>query len=169
MAKEKSNTTMELEVIRISTGSDSTSGLLYERTAGEKRKFLCYTLEDEYRPKKVDGETRIPTGTYAIKLRTEGGMHEKYSRLFDFHIGMLWLQDVPQFEYIYIHIGNDDDDTEGCLLVGDQQNNNIIKKDGWVGRSTQAYSRIYQRIANHIANGGRVQITYVDFENIETK
>jgi hypothetical protein len=169
MEGAKRNKLMELEVFRISSGSDSTSGIMYERTAGNKRKFLCYTLEDEYRALKKPGETRVPVGTYAIKLRTEGGMHEEYSRKFDFHIGMLWLQNVPQFEYVYIHIGNDDDDTEGCLLVGDQQNNNIIKKDGWVGRSTQAYSRIYQRIANHIADGGRVQITYVDFENIETK
>lgn len=168
MAKSPSKT-MELEVIRISTSSDSTSGILYEKTAGGKRKFLCYTLEDEYRAKKVYGETRIPSGTYSIKLRTEGGMHEKYSRLFDFHVGMLWLQDVPQFEYIYIHLGNDDEDTLGCLLVGDQQNNNIVKQDGWLGRSKQAYSRIYPRIANHIASGGRVQITYVDFENGEAK
>ena len=50
---------MELEVIRISSGTDSTNGILLEldRTAnnphGEgfrcKRKFLAYTLEDEYR------------------------------------------------------------------------------------------------------------------------
>ena len=49
---------MELEVIRISSGTDSTNGILLEldRTAnnphGEgfrfKRKFLAYTLEDEY-------------------------------------------------------------------------------------------------------------------------
>ena len=40
--------------------------------------FTCETLEDEYREVKVEGETRIPAGTYEIKLRTEGRMNERY-------------------------------------------------------------------------------------------
>ena len=53
---------MDLEVIRFSSGTDSTNGILLEidKTAsnsyGEgfrcKRKFLAYTLEDEYRGEK---------------------------------------------------------------------------------------------------------------------
>ena len=38
---------MKLEVLRISSESDSTSGLVFNVTNG--RKFLCYSLEDEYR------------------------------------------------------------------------------------------------------------------------
>ena len=38
---------MKLEVIRISSESDSTSGLLFDVT--DEKKFLCYTLEDEHR------------------------------------------------------------------------------------------------------------------------
>ena len=78
---------MELEVIRFSSGTDSTSGILLEidKTSpnphGEgfrcKRKFLAYTLEDEQRDVKVWGETRIPAGTYKLKLREEGGFHNK--------------------------------------------------------------------------------------------
>ena len=37
---------MQLEVLRISSGEDSTSGVMFDVTNG--RKFLCYTLEDEY-------------------------------------------------------------------------------------------------------------------------
>ena len=40
---------MELEVLRISSQVDSTSGILFDVTEG-KRKFLCYTIEDEFRP-----------------------------------------------------------------------------------------------------------------------
>ena len=162
---------MELEVIRISSGSDSTNGILLEldRTAnnphGEgfrcKRKFLAYTLEDEQRDEKVYGETRIPNGTYELGLRKVGGYNEKYSKRFsDIHIGMLHVLDVPGFEYILIHCGNTDEHTAGCLLVGDSQENNQITKDGFIGKSTQAYKRIYPRIAEAIDCGEKVTITY---------
>lgn len=122
---------MELEVIRFSSGTDSTSGILLEvdKTSpnphGEgfrcKRKFLAYTLEDEYREQKEFGETRIPDGTYQLGLRTIGGYNQKYSKRFaDIHIGMLHVLDVPNFEYILIHCGNTDEHTAGCLLVGGQ-------------------------------------------------
>ena len=68
---------MELEVLRFSSQKDSTNGVLFDVTEG-KRKFLCYTLEDEYREEKVMGETRIPSGTYNITLRTTGGFHGRY-------------------------------------------------------------------------------------------
>jgi hypothetical protein len=162
---------MELEVIRISSGSDSTNGILLEldRTANNphaegfrcKRKFLSYTLEDEQRDKKVYGETRIPNGTYKLGLRKEGGYHAKYSKRFsDIHIGMLHVLDVPGFEYILIHCGNTDEHTAGCLLVGDSQENNQITKDGFIGKSTQAYKRIYPAIAEAIECGEQVTITY---------
>ena len=67
---------MKLKVLRFSSQEDSTSGLLFDDSDG-KMKFLCYTLEDEYREKKVSGETRVPAGTYKIELRTEGGFHAR--------------------------------------------------------------------------------------------
>ena len=59
---------MKLEVLRISSQDDSTSGILFDVVNG-KRKFLCYTLEDEQRDVKVWGETRIPAGEYKLSLR----------------------------------------------------------------------------------------------------
>jgi hypothetical protein len=156
---------MQLEVIRFSSAKDSTLGLLFNVT-DEKREFLCYTLEDEYREEKVMHETRIPSGTYEITLRTVGGFHAKYSERFPaIHKGMLWIRDVPGFEWILIHCGNDDDDTSGCLLVGDTQTENV-KSDGFVGSSTNAYKRIYPPIAEAIENGECVEITYIDFDTI---
>ena len=162
---------MELEVIRFSNGTDSTNGILLEvdkyapapHAEGYrcKRKFLAYTLEDEYRDEKKYGETRIPDGTYKLDLRKTGGYHQKYSKRFkDIHIGMLHVTNVPGFEYILIHCGNTDEHTAGCLLVGDSQENNQITKDGFIGKSTQAYKRIYPRIAEAIDCGEKVTITY---------
>jgi hypothetical protein len=135
---------MQLEVVRFSSEEDSTNGLLFDITDGQ-RKFLSYTLEDEYRKEKIMAETRVPAGTYSITLRTEGGFNQKYDERFgtDFNKGKLWVRNVPGFEYILIHIGNTDEDTAGCLLVGDTQNNNQITKDGFIGSSTNNYKRIY--------------------------
>ena len=155
---------MYLEVLRFSSQEDSTSGILFEIVDG-KRKFLCYTLEDEYREEKLAGETRIPSGTYNITLRTVGGFHGRYSKKYgEMHKGMLWVRDVPGFEYILIHTGNTDEHTAGCLIVGDSQQNNAIKSDGFVGSSTQAYKRIYPPIAKALEQGEEVTITYVDFD-----
>ena len=160
---------MNLEVIRFSSGTDSTNGILFEiiQQGNEidgifkQTKFLAYTLEDEYRSEKVFGETRIPNGTYKLGLRKVGGYHAKYSKRFShIHIGMLHVLDVPGFEYILIHCGNTDEHTAGCLLVGDSQENNQITTDGFIGKSTQAYKRIYPRIAEAIECGEEVTITY---------
>ena len=154
---------MKLQVLRFSSEPDSTSGLLFDVTNGIK--FLCYTLEDEYREEKVMSETRIPQGVYNIKLRKEGGYNKKYNKRFsDIHRGMLHITDVPGFEWILIHCGNTDEHTGGCLLLGDSQENNAIRKDGYIGHSTQAYKRIYPPIAKALEKGENVMITYIDLD-----
>jgi len=157
---------MQLEVLRFSSEDDSTSGLLFDIT-DNKRKFLAYTLEDEYRKEKEMHETRIPAGTYNVTLRTEGGFHQRYvAKYGDMHKGMLWVRDVPGFEYILIHTGNTDEHTSGCLLLGDSQTNNQVKEDGFIGSSVQAYKRVYPQIAKVLEEGGVVNITYTDFDTI---
>jgi len=152
---------MELEALRFSSGEEATLGLLLDIT-GSASEFLCFTLEDQYREGKVAGETRIPAGRYEITLRTVGGKHAKYgARYPDMHKGMLWVRNVPNFEYILIHVGNDDDDTEGCLLVGDTAVQNITGR-GMIGGSGNAYQRIYPLIADRLAAGEQVFITYTD-------
>ena len=153
---------MKLKVLRFSSQEDSTSGLLFLEK-DNKLEFLCYTLEDEYRDTKKYAETRIPAGKYNITLREEGGYHAKYSKRFsDIHKGMLWVRHVPNFEYILIHCGNTDEQTAGCLLLGDSQQNNIITKDGFIGSSTQAYKRVYPIIAEELDRGNSVTIEYIN-------
>ena len=159
------NDEKNLEVLRYSSGVDSTLGLLFINDANG-REFLSYTLEDEFREEKVSAETRIPEGTYDIKLRTEGGFHNRYSAKFGtpWHRGMLHVQDVPGFEYILIHTGNTDEHTMGCLLVADSSTQNITK-DGFVGASVSAYKRIYPDLAQWLVDGNKLSITYIDYDN----
>ena len=153
-----------IEVLRYSSGVDSTLGILSEN-GPEGREFLAYTLEDEFREEKVSAETRIPEGTYDIKLRTTGGFHSRYANKFgDWHKGMLHVQDVPGFEYILIHTGNTDEHTMGCLLVADTSQQNITK-EGFIGASTSAYKRIYPSLAQWLVDGNKLNITYIDYDN----
>ena len=153
-----------IEVLRYSSGVDSTLGILSEN-GPEGREFLAYTLEDEFREEKVSAETRIPEGTYDVKLRTTGGFHSRYATKFgDWHKGMLHVQDVPGFEYILIHTGNTDEHTMGCLLVADSSTQNITK-DGFIGASVSAYKRIYPSLAQWLLDGNILTITYIDYDN----
>lgn len=151
---------MNLYVLRFSSQKDSTSGLLFN-VVDNKLNFLCYTLEDEKREDKVNGETRIPEGEYEVLFRKEGGFHNKYKdRFSSIHQGMLEVRDVPNFKYVLLHCGNTDEHTAGCLLLGDSQENNIIKPKGWIGSSSKAYKRVYPIIANELSQGNKVTIKY---------
>ena len=150
---------MKLEVLRFNSSDDFTTGLLFDVT-DNVRSFHCYTLEDEARTTKKWGETRIPAGTYKLTLRAEGGFHSRYLAKFgaEFHKGMIYVNEVPNFEYILWHIGNDDDDTAGCLLVGK------TSQDNFIGSSTTAYKEIYPPIRDAILNGEDVSVTYIDYD-----
>ena len=156
---------MKYEVLRVSSQKDSTSGLLFEVNNG-KRTFLCYTLEDEQRDVKVWGETRIPAGTYKLGLRTEGGFHNRYLSRYgaDFHKGMIWVLDVPGFEWILWHSGNTDENTAGCLLLGNTQTSNLVAKDGFIGNSRDAYKLVYPRVLAAIESGLDVEVEYIDYD-----
>tara|TARA_R110002167_G_scaffold44607_1_gene134045 strand:+ start:386 stop:880 length:495 start_codon:yes stop_codon:yes gene_type:complete len=152
---------MKLKLLRINSSKDSTNGLLYDITSDPK--FLCYTLEDEPREVKVKHETCIPAGEYCLGFRKVGRLHDKYQYRFpEIHTGMIEILDVPNFKYILIHCGNTDEDTSGCLLLGDTQENNNIKQKGFVGKSTQAYFRVYKAIAEALQSGEHCTLVVVD-------
>ena len=156
---------MEITLQRYSSNHESTTGLLLIDCD-----FKCYTLEDEYRTRKVKGETRIPAGRYRITLRDEVGFHHRYLTKFgsEFHTGMLWIRDVPNLEYILLHIGNDDQDTEGCILIGNTINNNQIGK-GFLGDSTSAYRQVYPIIRDALIAGEEVWINVLDEGQMRTE
>lgn len=145
---------MNLTIERFAFGRDSTLGELLVDGLHE-----CFTLEDERRVEKVQGETCIPVGRYRIKLRTGGGMHARYlARFPSIHRGMLWLQDVTDFTYVYLHIGNDESETDGCPLLGRVP---VILPDGEfrVATSTDAYLALYGRVVDAMDAGQLVHLT----------
>ena len=107
--------------------------------------FMGFGLEDTYRNPgyKLAGKTAIPYGRYALRLRVEGGMHQRYSDRWPWHEGMLWLQDVPNFEWVYMHPGNTVDHTEGCPLIGE-----ALDMRGTLARSAVAYERLYKAVVS---------------------
>lgn len=121
--------------------------------------FVCFGLEDEYRPHKVPKETRIPAGTYRVDLRTVGGFHGRYKKRYPFHRGMLHVRNVPGFEYILIHTGNTDQHTDGCLLVGESAT--TTPGDMRVNQSRAAYARFYEMVVDAAARG-ELTINYQD-------
>ena len=139
---------MKLTVKRIRQGKNSTLSEIY--LDGD---FFCYGLEDLVREEKIKGSTAIPAGTYTLRLNTYGGMNARYKRKFPtMHRGMIELLDVPNFQYIYIHIGNNFGDTAGCLLVGesytkDEDGDYILLK------SAKAYRRLYSQLVDAVGKG----------------
>ena len=120
------------------------------------------------RADKVRGETRIPEGLYKLTLRTEGGFHNRYvSKYGSWHRGMIYVNDVPNFEWILWHTGNTDESTMGCLILGSNQTENITNKDGFVGSSVVAYKKVYPSIADAIESGEEVTVNYVDYDHRE--
>jgi hypothetical protein len=149
---------MEITLLRLMEcdNKEATVGALYINGTGR-----CFTLEDEKRDVKVKGETRIPEGRYKITLRKEGGFHERYAKKFgSLHKGMLWVRNVPNFEYILIHMGNTDKHTDGCILVG-----NSLKKN-FLGESEVAYKEIYPEIASALEKNEEVWITIMDVNDL---
>ncbi len=145
---------MKLRLDTFHTGHESTGGILYV-----DGKFQCFTCEDQYQEIKVLDETRIPAGRYQILLRNEGMMTKRYAKRFPFHQGMLHLQNVPGFEWIYVHIGNTDDHTSGCILVG--QSITVRGSEAIVGRSEQAYVNLYRKVVGAINNADEVWIEII--------
>lgn len=143
---------MKITVARFFDDGNTTSGLVFI-----DGKFECYCIEDQHRDQKVKGDTRIPNGEYKVALRTEGSHHESYKKKFKDHIGMLHVLNVPNFEYILIHIGNTEADTAGCLLLGNQ-----ISKEGKLIDSTGAYQNFYKKVAPNVKKG--VTIKYLDLK-----
>lgn len=142
---------MELSLKFIAETPNSTLSAL---TAGKQ--FICFVIEDGNRTVKVPGDTRIGAGRYEVKPRKEGKFFNLYSKKFG-HEFVPHLQDVPNFTFILIHIGNTVKDTRGCLLVGESAQ--LFKKDFVLTGSTIAYKKLYEGLKGAFMIGEKVFIT----------
>lgn len=119
---------MKLTLKRIALKPTYTIGKLYIDGT-----YFCDTCEDKVRDNnrdgdlddigegKVYGQTAIPYGTYRVVMNVQS---PKYSQ----RASYAWckgylprLVDVPHFEGILIHSGNDATHSAGCILVGENK------------------------------------------------
>ena len=125
---------MRLELRRIAKKPTYTIGRLYIN-----EEYFCDTIEDtdrglnsymsleEVKAKKVKGKTAIPTDTYRVKIT--------YSPRFKKDMPL--IENVVGFEGIRIHSGNTAEDTEGCIIVGE---NKVVGK---VINSKETYNKLF--------------------------
>ena len=141
---------------RLAYGKDSSYGVLFKPDQSQQ----CFIIEDEPRDVKVDGETRIPSGTYEIKQRKVlSGLTKRYRQKYDWFTWHLELQDVPNFTYCYFHVGNFESNSDGCLLC----NYNVVgRKEFHGGNSTQAFKDFYEEVTLLLESGEKVFIEIRD-------
>ncbi len=124
---------------------------------------FCVVLEDEKRDIKVKAETRITAGEYWLGIHqditplTQKYLDDKRLPFFERHIEVL---NVPNFVGVYIHIGNTDDDTEGCLIMGQRplgfnEENKIIN-------SVLTYTAFYKWAYPILKAGGKIKLIIKD-------
>jgi hypothetical protein len=129
-----------IRVIREKRTKESTIGSMFIND-----KFFAYTLEDYDRDANKDGdlndigekkvmhETAIPSGTYKVELT----MSVRMKRLLPI------LYNVPGFEGIRIHSGNNKSHTSGCILVGYQRG------DDFIGTSKKAEQDLVEELKKY--------------------
>lgn len=148
---------LELSLIRNTRTNEATLGSL---TVDD---FTAYTTcEDLPHLRKIPGKTRIPAGRYRIKFRRVlSPLTETYRRQHSWFKWHLELQDVPGFTFVYIHIGNWAENTDGCILVG----RDVNVEDSMITSSTDAYKELYGIIGDHLNAGGKVFINIEDHDD----
>lgn len=102
---------MKLKLKRLYKKDNYTIGKLYIND-----KYFCDTLEDTVRKlntinDKIKHKTAISEGIYKVVVT----MSPKFKRLLPL------LLNVPFFTGIRIHKGNNENDTSGCILVGENK------------------------------------------------
>ena len=138
---------------RYSDNRDSTLGVLLkvlDTVQGQRPVLQAYTLEDEYREVKVNGETRIPAGTYQVDIqKADTPLTLKYRAKYAWFKNHLEIKNVPNFKGVYLHLGNFDADSAGCILIGDNADNNSIGP-GSISNSTASFKRFYESVYPHL-------------------
>jgi hypothetical protein len=106
---------MKISVIRHLMGPTFTHGKMFIDNV-----FFAHTLEDTFRDlhgdisKKVHSKTCIDPGEFEVKLSFSNHFQRTLPEILN----------VPCFAGIRIHGGNTAADTEGCILIGEQSDNN---------------------------------------------
>lgn len=148
---------LRLLLQRLSDNDHTTIGFIIRK---ETHNLLGFTCEDTHRDVKVKGETRIPAGTYELKIRKEDTpltiKHRTYyGAWFKYHIE---ITAIPNFTGVYFHAGNDEGDTAGCVLVGNTLNNHKAIQGKPLNSSIDGTRRFYAVVYPHLEAGGKAFI-----------
>lgn len=127
--------------------------------------YFCDTIEDTDRglddsmtlehikSVKVASETAIPLGTYDITMNVQSPKYKNRTQ-YAFCKGFLpRLLNVKGFDGILIHIGNTQNDSAGCILVG---HNKVV---GQVINSTDTFKKLYAILEAANKAGQKITIT----------
>ena len=156
---------MKIRVERTFRGPKYTIGHLYIDNV-----YFCDTLEDPDRGlydtmatsdivrKKIKGDTCIPYGKYVLTIDV---VSPKYSNTAKYPYAKIANGKMPRvlgvkgFDGILIHAGNNQKDTEGCLLVG------YNKVKGQVINSQSTWQNLYNRLLAAKKQGQSLTIEYI--------
>lgn len=137
-----------------------------------KGKFVCDGIEDEFRKVKVHGETRIPDGIYELKTRVSPKFSKKFKVDSEFNLydptkrpelkdhELIWVTNVPNFNFILHHWGNTDDHTDGCYIVG--YGRGKVGCQPAVLDSQDTYKAYYKLVMPEIVKGGK----YIEYKTV---
>lgn len=137
-------------------GKLSIDGVPFCETLEDKDRGLKNTMSlEEIKSLKKAGITAIPTGTYNVRMDVVSSKYSKsawYQK--NCHGSKVpRLENVPGFEGILIHSGNTAEDTEGCLLVGQ---NKVVGK---VINSKETFLQLYNKMYVTHQKGEKIEIT----------
>lgn len=95
------------------------NGKWFSNTLEDTDRGLSNTMpKEEIKKLKVYGKTAIPSGSYKVDLNTVSPKFKNYSWAKPYNGKIPRLLNVPGFEGVLIHPGNQEQDTLGCILVG---------------------------------------------------
>lgn len=95
------------------------NGEWFSNTLEDTDRGLNYAMpEEKIKKLKVYGKTAIPSGSYRIDMSTVSPKFKNYSWAKPYNGKIPRLLNVPGFEGVLIHPGNQEQDTLGCILVG---------------------------------------------------
>ena len=152
---------MKIEVERRWKKETYTIGRLYVDGV-----YFCNTLEDKSRglkqtdslffikQRKVYGETAIPTGTYTIAMNVTSPKYSASAWYWQLCKGKVpRLMNVPGWEGVLIHTGNNALQTYGCILVGKNT------KVGQLTESKATFKALYKEMKKAYDEGEEITIT----------
>jgi hypothetical protein len=146
---------MDIIIKRISEDKDSTLGALY---LDDCKEAFAFTLEDEFRAEKVKGETRIPEGIYKLVInKAVTPLTEKYRSKYAWFKYHIILQDVKNFSNVYIHVGNYETHTDGCILLGTSATLRNDKSE-FISNSASKFEEFYKIVYPLLERGELVRL-----------